>query len=296
MLPDRGPRTGQGTEAGTGPTFVLAAGGTPSRESRKAAQGKYGWHEAQATTSTRSGWTANVSGGQGRPERPIARPQVGTGVRQQFDRQHEEEGGVGRMPEDADEVVAPGFQPPDGELGRVEEPGQRLIDPQQGGPPCPAKLGPAEPAEMRVLEEVRPVIPGRDEAILQRGDERERRQQAEGATIAARRMRPPPRAVPAAGRGVVDPGGRRAASQAAPPPCELLPVSRSITTPLCSFGATQTGRMSVKGGPHCPTGSSTRVIPATAGRGPSYADSYRRRRRSPTRWPGTGRTSARLYG
>ena len=118
-------------------------------------------------------------GGQGRSERPIARGEVGTGSRQQFDRQHEKEGGVRGVPEDADEVVAPGFQPPDGELGRVEEPGQRLIDPEQRGLPCPAELRPAEPAEMRVRQEVRPVIPGRREAILQRGGERQRRQQAE---------------------------------------------------------------------------------------------------------------------
>src|SRR4051812_40585391 len=93
-------------------------------------------------------------GGDGRPERPIAGREVATGEPQELGRQEEEEGGDGRMPEDAAEVVPPGVEPPNGELGREEEPGQRLIDPEQRGPPCPAELGPPEPAEGMIRQEI----------------------------------------------------------------------------------------------------------------------------------------------
>ena len=78
-------------------------------------------------------------------------------------------------------MVTPGLNAPDGVLGEEEQPGQGLIDTQQEGTPRPGERRPAEPPEMGILQQVRPVIPGCDEPIGQTGEERDKRQQTEGA-------------------------------------------------------------------------------------------------------------------
>ena len=137
------------------------------------AQGRYGWQEAQATASTRSGCTANRA-----VARPALRehvhglfePQIGPASDEQGHRQDIQDHGVGNVEEQAGQVVTTWVEFPEDILRLEEQPRQRLVNAEPERSPGPLHLGQPQTTEIGVVEEVLIVVPI-DEAVVQGGDE-----------------------------------------------------------------------------------------------------------------------------
>ena len=175
------------------------------------AQGRYGWQEAQATASTRSGCTANRAVASPAPREHVHglfEAGIGPASDEQGHRQDIQDDGVGGVEEQAGQVVTSRVEFPEDILRLEEQPGQRLVNAEPERSPGPLHLGCAQTTEIGVVEEVLIVVPI-DEAVVQGGDEGGDDDQARAESQPARCAGPRPAAaagsawnsVPRQGRG-----------------------------------------------------------------------------------------------
>ena len=164
------------------------------------AQGRYGWQEAQATTSTRSGCTANRAVASPAPREHahgLLSAQIGLASDEQGHRQDIQDDRVGGVKDEAGQVVTTRVEFPEDILHLEEQPGQRLVNPEPERTPGPLHLGQPQSTVIGVVEEVLIVVPI-DEAVVQGGDEGgdddqgERNRNQPGAPVPARQRLPAP--------------------------------------------------------------------------------------------------------
>ncbi len=100
----------------------------------------------------------------------VCSPRSGPAPQQKGLGQQEQDDGIDRIEDQADEVVPPGIQPEEDVLGFENHPRQGLVDPDLEAGQGPADLGPAQTTVERVLEEVLGIIPG-NERVTDAGTE-----------------------------------------------------------------------------------------------------------------------------